>query len=132
VYVVFKKKFGVWPNDLFKQKTPIAPSKDFLEWVENTNSEEFPKENKSFFLIAPKTPDSIKKTVPRKGKTSAELAKKFGVTTRTVQRYTSVPREEYLANSLARVKPWEALGMSRSTWYRKGKPKLEVLNEHEL
>lgn len=36
------------------------------------------------------------------------------------------PREEYLAevkaNSLKAQKPWEKLGMSRATWYRKGKP----------
>ena len=32
-------------------------------------------------------------------------------------------RESYLdANSLSREKPWEALGMKRSTWYAKGKP----------
>jgi hypothetical protein len=32
------------------------------------------------------------------------------------------PREQYLANSLSRLKPWLALGMSERTWYRKGKP----------
>ncbi len=34
----------------------------------------------------------------------------------------SSSRAEYLAQSLMRAKPWEALGMSRATWYRKGKP----------
>lgn len=34
----------------------------------------------------------------------------------------AVDRETYEANSLARQKPWEALGMSRATWYRAGKP----------
>lgn len=33
------------------------------------------------------------------------------------------PRAEYEANSLERTRPWEALGMSRRTWYRKGCPK---------
>jgi hypothetical protein len=28
------------------------------------------------------------------------------------------PRAEYEANSLTRTKPWEALGISRATWYR--------------
>jgi hypothetical protein len=28
------------------------------------------------------------------------------------------PREEYEANSLSKTKPWEALGISRRTWYR--------------
>ena len=32
------------------------------------------------------------------------------------------PRAEYVANSLSKTKPWEALGMSRRDWYRKGKP----------
>jgi len=33
-----------------------------------------------------------------------------------------VPRAEYEARSLARTRPWEAFGISRSTWYRRGKP----------
>lgn len=32
------------------------------------------------------------------------------------------PRAEYEAQSVARSKPWTALGMSRATWYRAGKP----------
>lgn len=32
------------------------------------------------------------------------------------------PRAQYEAESLSRTKPWEKLGMSRSTWYAKGKP----------
>ena len=68
----------------------------------------------------------------RKG-TAKELAKKFGVSERTIRNSVSLPRAEWeAANSISRTKPWEALGMSRSNWYRKGKPKLEVLNEHEI
>jgi predicted transcriptional regulator len=68
----------------------------------------------------------------RKG-TAKELAKKFGVSERTIRNYVSLPRAEWeAANSISRTKPWEALGMSRSNWYRKGKPKLEVSNEHEI
>ena len=73
----------------------------------------------------------------RKNTTEAELAKRLGVNIKTVYKYTAVPRVEYEANSLARVKPWEALGISRATWYRKGKPEpvpknqeLEVSHEH--
>jgi hypothetical protein len=75
----------------------------------------------------------------RKNTTAAELAKRLGVNIKTVYKYTAVPRVEYEANSLARAKPWEALGMSRATWYRKGKPEpvpvpenqeLEVSHEH--
>lgn len=58
----------------------------------------------------------------RKNTTAAELAKRLGVNIKTVYKYTAVPREEYEANSISRAKPWEALGMSRATWYRKGKP----------
>jgi hypothetical protein len=32
------------------------------------------------------------------------------------------PRAEYEAHSFSRNKPWEVLGMSRITWYRRGKP----------
>jgi hypothetical protein len=34
----------------------------------------------------------------------------------------ALARAEYLANSLSRAKPWEALGISRRTWERRGKP----------
>ena len=34
----------------------------------------------------------------------------------------AVDRETYESQSLSRQKPWEALGMSRATWYRAGKP----------
>ena len=34
----------------------------------------------------------------------------------------ALDRASYEANSLSRLKPWEALGMSRRTWYRRGKP----------
>lgn len=65
----------------------------------------------------------------RKNTTAAELAKRLGVNIKTVYKYTAVPREEYEANSISRAKPWEALGMSRATWYRKGKPSAPVLCE---
>lgn len=32
------------------------------------------------------------------------------------------PRAQYEAESKAQAKPWEAMGMSRATWYRKGQP----------
>lgn len=34
----------------------------------------------------------------------------------------AVDRATYEANSASRLKPWERLGMSRATWYRKGQP----------
>jgi hypothetical protein len=34
----------------------------------------------------------------------------------------SVERAAYEANAASRQKPWEALGMSRASWYRAGKP----------
>lgn len=54
--------------------------------------------------------------------TAREAAERFGISTRTVQRAWAQPREQYLAESLMRKKPWEQLGMSRATWYRRGKP----------
>lgn len=32
------------------------------------------------------------------------------------------PRHEYEAKAIARAKPWDALGMSRASWYRASKP----------
>lgn len=58
----------------------------------------------------------------RKGTTAKELAKRLGVNINTVYKYTAIPREEYEQNSYSRKKPWEKLGISRATWYRKGKP----------
>jgi predicted DNA-binding transcriptional regulator AlpA len=58
----------------------------------------------------------------RKQRTAREIAEKCGLSIRTVQRHISRPRAEYLANSITRAKPWEALGVSRATWYRMGKP----------
>lgn len=34
----------------------------------------------------------------------------------------AIDRQTYESQSLSRQKPWEALGMSRRTWYRAGKP----------
>ena len=55
--------------------------------------------------------------------TAREMAKRFGCSTRTVFRAWSQSREDYLAeNSISRDKPWEHFGISRATWYRRGKP----------
>ncbi|EMR8545379.1 HTH domain-containing protein [Neisseria gonorrhoeae] len=55
--------------------------------------------------------------------TAKELAKRFGCSTRTVFRTWSQSRADYLAeNSISRDKPWEHFGISRATWYRRGKP----------
>ena len=58
-----------------------------------------------------------------RGMTAREMAEKFGCSVRTAVRAVSLPRDEYLAaHTTNRTKPWEALGMSRATWYRRGKP----------
>jgi hypothetical protein len=51
-----------------------------------------------------------------------ELAVQFGVSERTVRNVMAQPREQYEAESLMRTRPWEKLGISRATWYRRGKP----------
>ena len=59
----------------------------------------------------------------RRKHTAVELAKQLGCHPRTVRRYVAQPRAEFLAeHTINRTKPWEALGMSRATWYRRGKP----------
>lgn len=57
--------------------------------------------------------------------TAREMAERFGCSTRTVFRAWSQSRADYLAeNSISRDKPWEHFGISRATWYRRGKPML--------
>ena len=52
-----------------------------------------------------------------------EIAERFGCTTRTVYNFWAQSRADYLAeNSISRDKPWEHFGISRATWYRRGKP----------
>ena len=63
--------------------------------------------------------NAIRRKRPMKAR---EMAEQFNVSVRTVQRTFSQPRAEYEAKSISRAKPWEALGMSRATWYRRGKP----------
>lgn len=63
--------------------------------------------------------DIIRKKRPM---TARAMAEEYGVSERTVQRIFAEPRDQYLANAISRAKPWEALGMSRATWYRHGKP----------
>ena len=65
--------------------------------------------------------------------TAKELAKRFGCSTRTVFRAWSQSRADYLAeNTISRDKPWEKLGISRATWYRRGKPMpSETTNQQE-
>jgi hypothetical protein len=38
-------------------------------------------------------------------------------------------RAQWIAESNAQTKPWEAMGMSRATWYRKGRPTPKPLPE---
>ncbi|PDT03544.1 hypothetical protein CO666_13250 [Rhizobium chutanense] len=38
----------------------------------------------------------------------------------------AIPRADYLANSFSTARPWEAFGISRRTWERRGKPMPEA------
>lgn len=53
-----------------------------------------------------------------------ELARERDAGRKKAQRAAAgaVDRATYEANSASRLKPWERLGMSRATWYRKGQP----------
>ena len=66
------------------------------------------------------------KLQPRKTKrpmTAREMAKKFNVAESTITRWWSQTRADYPAeNTISRDKPWEKLGISRRTWYYRGKP----------
>jgi len=65
----------------------------------------------------------------RRNCTAKELAQRLKISTRTVQKYTSIPRAEYEANALTKSMPWQAVGMSRATWYRHGKPTQQPTKE---
>lgn len=58
----------------------------------------------------------------RRTKTARAIAEKLGCNPRTVRKWMAMPRAEYLEHALTRAKPWEAVGMSRASWYRHGKP----------
>lgn len=66
------------------------------------------------------------KLQPRKTKrpiTAREMAEKFKISERSIRKWWSQSRADYLAeNTISRDKPWEKLGISRATWYRRGKP----------
>lgn len=55
---------------------------------------------------------------------SRDMAKERDRERHTARRRAAgaVDRATYEANSASRQKPWEALGMSRRSWYRAGKP----------
>jgi len=55
---------------------------------------------------------------------SRDMAKERDRERHTARRRAAgaVDRATYEANSASRQKPWEALGMSRASWYRAGKP----------
>lgn len=63
--------------------------------------------------------------------TARAMAEQFNCSISTIMRAVALPRAEYLANSLSRSKPWEALGISRATWYRRGKPDPIILKEQK-
>lgn len=55
---------------------------------------------------------------------SSDMARERDRTRKEAQRRAAgvIDRETYESQSLSRLKPWEALGMSRRSWYRAGKP----------
>jgi uncharacterized protein YjcR len=70
----------------------------------------------------------------RKSKmTARQIAEKSGCTVRTVVNWFAIPRAEWEANSITRAAPWKAMGISRATWYRRGKPTTKQLEavKHE-
>jgi hypothetical protein len=47
------------------------------------------------------------------------LAKLLGRSPRSARRIWAQSRAEYERGSLTRLRPWEAEGISRATWYRR-------------
>ena len=58
------------------------------------------------------------KALAHERKVAAQRARRKA--TRAVQ--GCKPRDQYEAESAEKKKPWQAVGMSRRTWYRRGKP----------
>lgn len=55
--------------------------------------------------------------------TAREAAQMFDCHPSTVRRKIAQPRDEWLAeHAQERAQPWLSLGISRATWYRRGKP----------
>ena len=50
-----------------------------------------------------------------------QVALILGRSTRTARRYVGTPRAEYEGNSISRAIPWQDLGISRATYYRRKK-----------
>lgn len=75
------------------------------------------------------------KLQPRKTKrpmSAREMAEKFKVSERSVRKWWSQTRADYLAeNTISRDKPWEYFGISRRTWYNRGKPMPPTEQEQE-
>jgi hypothetical protein len=75
------------------------------------------------FLLVSTGPEGkcmvARRPVSRGGYTAVELGAQFGKSPRTIRNYVAETRAEYEAGSVARSKPWVALGISRSTWYRR-------------
>jgi transcriptional regulator with XRE-family HTH domain len=69
-----------------------------------------------------------KKFVGRRNTTAKKLAERLGLSVRTIRKYTSIDRAEYLAtHTLTTVqKPWIDMGISRATWYRRRKTESAV------
>jgi hypothetical protein len=83
--------------------------------------EQSAKQSKRGFVMDRRPPIRAKRPA-----TAREMAERFNCSISTIMRAIAQPRAEYEAKSLARSKPWEALGMSRATWYRKGKPNVKT------
>jgi hypothetical protein len=66
--------------------------------------------------LAGVAPDNMRRWLHRPGAASI---------TRSASYFTAKPRAQYEAEALSNTRPWEALGISRSTWKRRGKPRLE-------
>jgi hypothetical protein len=55
----------------------------------------------------------------RRAVSAAELASRLGTSVRTARRVWAEPRAQYEGRSLLRTAPWQSLGVSRATWYRR-------------
>jgi hypothetical protein len=55
----------------------------------------------------------------RRTVTAAALAARLRASVRTARRVWAEPRSLFEARSLSSSKPWQAEGVSRSTWYRR-------------
>ena len=103
----------------FREVQTIAKSVAKWAWSESTRAK-FSEIQSLRASTRRRRNEALLATVPDLHlKSNAEVQEILGLKARAVRNYHAMPRAEYEAKSISRMKPWEAMGISRRTYYRK-------------